>query len=139
MISRREHIIEWGQCDAAGIVFYPQYYIMFDSCTSLLFEKAGWPRGTMFKTFDLHGYPLVETKATYRAPLYMGDAVVIETRVAEWRRTSFVMRHDILKDGKLAVEGMEIRVWAGRHPDDPARMKAHPIPPEVIARVPAVA
>lgn len=135
MRSHREHIIEWGQCDAAGIVFYPQYYIMFDSCTSLLFERAGWPRGSMFKTFDIHGLPLVETRATYSFPLRFGDAVVIETSVAEWRRSSFVMRHDIRKDGKLAVEASEIRVWAGRHPDDPSRMKAAPIPAEVVARL----
>lgn len=137
MISRREHVIEWGQCDAAGIVFYPQYYVMFDACTSLLFERAGWPRGSMFREFDIHGLPLVETSAKYSFPLRFGDHVTIETRVAEWKRTSFVVRHDILKDGKAAVEGTEIRVWAGRHPDDPARMKAMPIPEEVVRRLSA--
>jgi hypothetical protein len=25
--------IEWGQCDPAGIVFYPQYLIIFDTST----------------------------------------------------------------------------------------------------------
>ncbi len=137
MRSHREHIIEWGQCDAAGIVFYPQYYIMFDSCTSLLFERAGWPRGSMFRTFDIHGLPLVETKATYFFPLRYGDAVIIESHVAEWKRSSFVVRHDIRMDGKVAVEASEIRVWAGRHPDDPTRMKAAPIPAEIIARLSA--
>jgi 4-hydroxybenzoyl-CoA thioesterase len=40
----------------------------------------------------------------------------------------------VLKDGELAVEGRERRVWAGRHPDDPARMKAAPIPEELVRR-----
>ena len=36
--------------------------------------------------------------------------------------------------GTLSVEGLEKRVWAGKHPDDPLRMKARPIPDDVIAK-----
>ena len=36
--------------------------------------------------------------------------------------------------GTLAVEGLEKRVWAGKHPDDPPRMKARAIPDDVIAK-----
>ena len=32
--------IEWGQCDPAGIVFYPHYFAMFDHSTVLLIERA---------------------------------------------------------------------------------------------------
>ena len=32
--------IEWGDCDPAGIVFYPRYFAMFDSCTTGLFSQA---------------------------------------------------------------------------------------------------
>lgn len=34
----------------------------------------------------------------------------------------------------LVVEGVETRVWAMPHPDDPERIKACPIPEDVIAR-----
>ena len=46
--------------------------------------------------------------------------MTIETTFAEFRRSSFEVRHRLLKDGELAVEGFETRVWAGRHPEDPA-------------------
>jgi hypothetical protein len=36
--------------------------------------------------------------------------------------------------GELAAEGTETRVWAGRDPDDPGKMKAKPIPQAVIER-----
>ena len=29
--------IEWGDCDPAGIVFYPRYFAMFETCTTALF------------------------------------------------------------------------------------------------------
>ena len=32
--------IEWGECDPAGIVFYPRYFAMFDERTTLLFSTA---------------------------------------------------------------------------------------------------
>ena len=41
LVNRRRLRIEWGQCDPAGIVFYPQYFIIFDSSTGWLFERTG--------------------------------------------------------------------------------------------------
>jgi acyl-CoA thioesterase FadM len=32
--------IEWGDCDPAGIVFYPRYFAMFGHSTVLLIEAA---------------------------------------------------------------------------------------------------
>ena len=32
--------IEWGECDPAGIVFYPRFFAMFDNATTLLFSAA---------------------------------------------------------------------------------------------------
>ncbi len=38
--NRRTVRIEWGDCDPAGIVFYPRYFAMFDHSTVLLIERA---------------------------------------------------------------------------------------------------
>ena len=32
--------IEWGDCDPAGIIFYPRYFEIFDTCTTALIECA---------------------------------------------------------------------------------------------------
>jgi 4-hydroxybenzoyl-CoA thioesterase len=60
--------------------------------------------------------------------------VEMTSQVSEFRRSSFDVAHQLLVHGAVAVEGRETRVWAGRHPADPAKMKARPIPPEVAAR-----
>ena len=44
-------------------------------------------------------------------PTRFGDDVTIETTVAEFRRSSFDVRHRLSKNGALAVEGFETRVW----------------------------
>ena len=40
LVYTRTTRIEWGDCDPAGIVFYPRYFAMFDSCTTALFSQA---------------------------------------------------------------------------------------------------
>jgi 4-hydroxybenzoyl-CoA thioesterase len=60
--------------------------------------------------------------------------VTIESSVSEIGRSSFKIVHRLLKGDALAVEGFETRVWVASHPEDPARMKARPIPPDVLAR-----
>jgi 4-hydroxybenzoyl-CoA thioesterase len=51
--------------------------------------------------------------------------------VQEWKRSSFVMCHQISKNQSLVVEGREGRVFAGADPADPTRIRAVPIPEDV--------
>ena len=134
LTSTRDIQIEWGDCDPAGIVFYPRYFAWFDACTAGHFAHAGLPKFEMLKTYDIVGIPMVDTRAKFILPSKFGDTVTVETRITEFRRSSFDVEHRLLKQGALAIEAYETRVWVGRHPDDPARIKAQAIPEEVIAR-----
>ena len=40
MIYLRHARIEWGDCDPAGLGFFPRYFAMFDSCTTALFSQV---------------------------------------------------------------------------------------------------
>lgn len=134
LVNRRTLRIEWGDCDPAGIVFYPRYFAMFDASTHELFRAAGLPKPEMLATYGIVGVPMVDTRARFLVPSRFGDEVTIESRAPRWGRSSFDVEHRLLKDGTLAVEAFETRVWVGRHPEDPAGIKAQPIPPEVITR-----
>ena len=76
---------------------------------------------------------MVDTGAKFIIPSRYGDIITIETQATEVRRSSFDILHRVLKDGALAIEARETRVWAGRDPDDPRRIKGYAIPEEVIA------
>ena len=128
--------IEWGDCDPAGIVFYPRYFAMFDSCTTGMFSQAlGMSKFDFIKRYEFAGYPMVDTRARFLRPTRFGDDVVIETTVTEFRRSSFDVRHRLSHKSELAVECFDTRVWAARDPDDPDKIKAKPIPEEVIAKL----
>jgi 4-hydroxybenzoyl-CoA thioesterase len=127
--------IEWCDCDPAGIIFYPRYFEMFDTSTTVLIERAlRMNKIDYLKAYAFAGHPLVETRARFRVPTRFGDEVAIETALVECGRSSFKVEHRLTKAGALAVEGFETRVWVVRPADDPTRIRSQPIPPEVLAR-----
>src|SRR5215472_7812013 len=61
--------IEWGDCDPAGIVFYPRYVAMFDHSTTLLIEQAlGARKHELCRIYAFDGYPVVENRARFLKP-----------------------------------------------------------------------
>ena len=136
LTNRRDVRIVWGDCDPAGIVYYPRYFEMFDTSTTALFECAlGMTKHRFLKQYDSLGYPMVDTRARFLLPTRFGDDVVIETTITELKRSSFAVTHRLSKDGALAVEGFEVRVWVARDPDDPDRIRAKPLPDEIVAKL----
>ncbi len=124
--------VEWGDCDPAGIVFFPRYFAWFDACTAGLFAAAGLPKPDLIRRYRIVGFPIVDTSARFHIPSRFGESLHVETSAADFRRSSFDIRHRILKDGAVAVEGRETRVWTAVDPENPDRLKSTPIPQEVI-------
>jgi len=133
LVNRRTLRIEWGQCDPAGIVFYPQYLIMFDSSTGWLFERTGLTPLAMRRKYGIVGMPIVEVSARFVKPCRFDDEVLVESEIGEWGRSSFTVRHRLLRDGELALEGVEKRVWAAPHPERAGEIQARAIPAEIVA------
>ncbi|MEO5699729.1 MAG: thioesterase family protein [Casimicrobiaceae bacterium] len=126
--------VEFGDCDPAGIVFYPNYFRWMDAASLHYFRAAGVPNWHEREAADgVLGMPLVDAQARFVAPSTYGDAIEVETTVVEWRRTSIVLQHLIRRGDVLLVEGREVRVFARRHPEDPKRIQAVPPPDDVRA------
>jgi 4-hydroxybenzoyl-CoA thioesterase len=131
--NSRQLRIEWGDCDPAGIVFYPRYFAMFDACTAALFERAlGVSRRRQLKDYDFVGYPLVRTRARFLKPTRHGDDVVIDTHIS-FARASFDIEHRLSLSGETCVECSEKRVWVVRDAVT-GDIKSHPLPEAVLRR-----
>jgi 4-hydroxybenzoyl-CoA thioesterase len=121
--------IEWGDCDPAGIIFYPRYFEIFDASTAALFEHAlGITKFEMFMTLEFSGWPLARTQARFLKPTRFGDDVTVETTVS-FGRSSFEIVHRLSLKGELCAECSEKRVWTVR--DAQGHLKSHPVPEEV--------
>lgn len=135
LVHTRQVRIEWGDCDPAGIIYYPRYFAFFDASTSALIERAlGMRKRDYLKAYDCAGHPVVDTRARFLLPTRFGDDVLIESTVTQFRRSSFDVHHRLTKDAALAAEGFETRVWVA---GDPARgrMSGVPVPREVVERL----
>jgi 4-hydroxybenzoyl-CoA thioesterase len=135
LVYCRRFTVEWGHCDPAGIVFNSRFFEFFDWSAWLLFETAlGVRPSELAPTFGIVGIPLVDAKARFLKPAQFNDVADIASEISRFRRSSFEVSHHITIAGELAVEGSETRVWAGRDPNDPAKLKGMPIPAAVIER-----
>jgi 4-hydroxybenzoyl-CoA thioesterase len=132
-VNRRSVTIEWGDCDPAGIVFFPRYFAMFDASTAHLFAAAlGYDKFALRKRFGIVGFPIVDTSAKIIIPSRYGETVTIESSISRFGRSSFGVAHRLLRGEDLAIEASETRVWAAADPSDPDRIRGVPIPAEVI-------
>ena len=124
--------VEFGDCDPAQIVFYPNFFRWMDAASLHFFEAAGVPPWHRRNAGDgVIGTPIVDVHARFVAPATHGDRIEIETTIAEWRSKSFVLRHLIRRGATLLVEGREIRIFARRHPGDPKRIQAVAAPADI--------
>jgi 4-hydroxybenzoyl-CoA thioesterase len=134
LTNTRQIRVQWGDCDPAGIVFYPRYFEWFDACSILLFEKAtGMIKKKMLETYSGAGLVLLEARAVFKIASHYGEDLEIETGVTEFRRSSFFVHHKVTKAGALALEGFETRLWTVRDPQDGDKIKSAPMPAEIRA------
>ena len=132
----RKLIVEWGHCDPAGIVFNPRFFEFFDWSTAMLLEAAlGLNKPAMMAHYEMAGIPLVETRARFMSPCRFGDEVAITSQITELKRSSFGVRHRLRNGEVVSVEGEETRVWAGRDPEDPARLRSKAIPEDALRKL----
>jgi len=74
--------VQWGDCDPAGIVFYPRYFEWFDASSILLFEKATrMTKIRMLEKYNGAGLALLEARAVVQLASQYGDDIQIDTRV----------------------------------------------------------
>lgn len=124
--------VEFGDCDPARIVHYPNFFKWIDAASRHFFVAAGVPSWAELEAATgIIGTPLVDVSARFLRPATYGEEIAIESWIDEWRGKSFVMKHVIRRGNDILVEGQEIRIFARRHPDDPKRIQAVEAPERI--------
>lgn len=121
--------IEWGDCDEAGIVFYPNYFYWMDTTFHRWCRSFGINQRTLKSRFGAVT-PLVDVGATFRSPASYDDQLTIEASVEEWRDKQFRLSYRLSVGERLIAEGFERRAWAIF---ENGRLRGAPIAPEFRA------
>jgi YbgC/YbaW family acyl-CoA thioester hydrolase len=124
--------VHWGDCDPAGIIFYPTYFRWMDAAAWGFLDAVGYSAKRM--RTEQRAMPLVSAECRFIAPAVQGDRCEVRSRIARFGGKSFVVAHDIVRvDGETLASGSETRVW-GRFADGPGSpLKGETIPESLKA------
>jgi 4-hydroxybenzoyl-CoA thioesterase len=105
-----------------------------DASSLNFFVKCGvQPWRELVKTTGIIGTPLLEINTKFGRPATYGETLQIHTSVQEWRDKTFIHKHVVMRGDTVLCEGTEVRAFCIKHPDDPDRIKAIPVPADIKA------
>ncbi|MCK9512701.1 MAG: acyl-CoA thioesterase [Pigmentiphaga sp.] len=126
--------VEFGDCDPAGIVFFPNFLRWMDASSLNFFMSNGIPPWReLVKTHGIVGTPMLELNTRFSRPATYGETIEVHTTIEEWRAKTFVHRHVIKRGDEVLCEGTEIRAFV-IHDAEAGRMKAIPVPDDIRAK-----
>ncbi|MBL8340872.1 MAG: acyl-CoA thioesterase [Rubrivivax sp.] len=127
-------LVHWGDCDPAGIVFFPNFNRWMDESSLAFFAACGLPPWReLERTRGIVGTPLLEIHTRFMRPATYGDTIEVHTTIEEWAAKTFRHRHVVKRGDTVLNEGTEVRAFVVRDPADPTRIKAIPVPEDIKA------
>jgi len=124
--------VEFGDCDPAGIVWFPNFFRWIDAASRHFFHERGVPRWEQTaESIGVIGTPLVDTHTRFVKSASYGDTLQIAVTIPEWREKSFVQKYRVMRGEDLILECDEVRIFAGRR--EGGGIRAVPIPPSIRA------
>ncbi|MEM8729275.1 MAG: acyl-CoA thioesterase [Pseudomonadota bacterium] len=101
--------VSFGDCDPAGLVFYPNFFAWLDATFhGFLADKAGG-HGTLCKTLGAKGIGLVSAQSDFHVPVTDGDDLSIALSEIDWDRRRFTLRYEGQVRERTVFKGCETR------------------------------
>jgi 4-hydroxybenzoyl-CoA thioesterase len=104
--------VRFGECDPAGLVYYP---VLFHYCHAAMEEFFAARCGTSYARLlaeERVGFPTVNVRAEFFAPFVYGDEAEVEVWVSAAGRTSATFEYRLRRasDGTLCATATHIHV-----------------------------
>lgn len=122
--------IEWGDCDEAGIVFYPNYFYWLDCAFQRLLRARGLSQRELRKRYGTVT-PIVQAHCDFKAPARYDDVLEIDVEIDADGERRFRAGYHLRSNGKTIGTGHEIRAWARVNAD--GGITSEPVSTEFLA------
>lgn len=111
----RDKRVRFHHCDPAGIVFYPQYFVLFHELMEDWFTEG---LGEDYASFVRggHGMPTVKVECEFLAPNPVGDVIAFELTLAKLGKSSVTLRIVGRTRGAECVRATIVAVHSHLHP-----------------------
>ncbi|MBK6630995.1 MAG: acyl-CoA thioesterase [Betaproteobacteria bacterium] len=93
-------LVRFSHCDPAGIVFYPQYFIMFNGLVEDWFNQGLGVNYARYITEHKLGFPIVSLNCEFSAPSKIGEIITLGLRLERLGKSSM----DIVVDCRYKQE-----------------------------------
>lgn len=101
------HRIHFSECDPAGIVFYPQYFVLFNDLMEAWIDSLVPGGFAGFVGERRYGLPTVRLEAEFKAISRMGDDVVLTLECSRLGTKSLTL--DLACTGRGGKPRMSVR------------------------------
>ena len=126
--------VMFGDCDPAGIVFFPNFSKWMDASSLDFFMQCGIPPWRELEvSHGIVGTPLLEIQTKFVKSATYGETIEVHTTVEEWNAKTFKHRHVVRRGDDLICEGTELRVFVQRDAENRDRLRSIPIPEDIKA------
>ncbi len=104
--------IRFAHCDPAGIIFFPQYLVLFNGLVEDWFNDGLQAPYANMIARDRIGLPIVHLECDFRAITRMGEDVTLGLRVEKLGTRSLTLAMDCTgADGQLRVSARKVLVF----------------------------
>lgn len=87
-----ERIVGFGDCDPAGIVYFPNYYLMLHETIEAWWRHLGIPLPNLINERRV-GTPTAHLETDFVAPSRFGETLTFRLAVEKLGTTSLILRH----------------------------------------------
>lgn len=131
--------VRFGDCDPAGIVYYPRFLHFFHEAMETWFlDGLGYPYHEVILGRQI-GFPSVHCHADFKSPCHLGEVLGVELRVARLGTSSIHFDYRIRPfDDPAAparLTGGTVCVVMDLDPQSPGFRRALPIPADLRAAI----
>lgn len=124
-VFKKECMIRFAHCDPAGIVFHPNFFVLFNGLTEDWFrEGMGFPWEKM-PSHDVL-IPVVSIQSDFFKPFHIGDQGEMRLWVSHIGNSSFTVEIEFYKGEELHVKCREVMVCI-----DSKNRRSTPIPQDL--------
>lgn len=103
-----DHRVSFGDCDPAGIAFYPNMFAWFDRTFHDWLRPHGGQAELCGRLGSI-GFGLMEAGARFSSPLRQDDLLTLTLAVEDWGRKTLRLHYEGRVGDRLALSGHEVR------------------------------
>jgi len=118
--------IRFHHCDPAGIVFYPEYFVVFNELVEDWFNEGLGIDFARYHTKERRGVPAVHVECDFLAPSAVGEMLRLRLRVKQIGTSSLTLGIEALAGDESRVRATLVVVHASLD-----TLKAVPFAPEL--------